>query len=187
MSDNDADISEVQNVEPPPQEKPVKAGGDMALDDMLTRQAKKPSSLQKISKKQIKMAGAGVGALLIILLLFSCQPKNGPMTFGICSAFLELNTPYPHTLQYNSVDLSQTAVRIYFTNVDPFGQFKQEMIECGYGLDSQGNPKLTQVSRNRRAIDQAIVEKFNVSLPTIVESDPYRVMPPNWKNPLLEK
>ena len=60
-------------------------------------------------------------------------------------------------------------------------------MECTFGPDEAGTGMiLTQVSRNRRPVDPTVVEKFNQTLPIIMASDPYLVMPPEWKNPLVQ-
>lgn len=159
----------------------------MSLDAQLKQQAKKPLELSKKNIKQITYGAGGVFALILILMIYSCQPKNGSMAFGICSAFLEQNTPYPHTLRYTDIEGSRTAVRIYFTNVDPYGEFKQEMIECTFGPDEKMGMKVAQITRNRRPVDPALIRSFNISLPTIISSDPYLVLPPKWKNPLVDE
>jgi hypothetical protein len=46
--------------------------------------------------------------------------------------------------------------------------------------------KLVEVLRNRHAVDPVLVRKFNLTLPTIMASDPYLVLPPDWKNPLIK-
>lgn len=162
-------------------------GAEMSLDAALSEEAREKPALDEKKKKQIFYGGAATVALLLIIAVFSCQPAKGSMAYGICSTFLELNTPYPHTIHHTGLEGSRTAVRIYFTSTDPFGEYKQEMIECTFGPDEAMGMKLTQVARNRRPVDRAIVNEFNLSLPTVIASDPYRVMPPEWKNPLLPK
>lgn len=197
MSDETEDPKKPEETAPaqqPPPEAPPAETDDfnadaptMSLDAQLKQQAKKPIELSQKNIKQIMYGAGGVVALILILMIYSCQPKNGSMAFGICSAFLEQNTPYPHTLRYTDIEGSRTAVRIYFTNVDPYGEFKQEMIECTFGPDEKMGMKVTQITRNRRPVDPALIRSFNISLPTIISSDPYLVLPPKWKNPLVDE
>lgn len=186
------DIPHEGDSEPPILE--TGAGRDISLDEALAKEARTMSRLsdiggilrqKNIKKKHILYASGGVVLLLLILMVYSCQPKQGSMAFGICSVFLELNTPYPETLDYTGLEGSRTAVRIYYTNVDPFGEYKLEMIECTFGKDEKAGMKLTEIKRNRRPVDPEEIEKFNMLLPTIIASDPYRVAPPRWKNPLV--
>lgn len=182
------DLTEVQNI--PDAEDPMLSlggAGDMSLDALLAREAAKnaPPPMDPRKKKQIVYGGIAIVLLIVLLSIYGCQPRQGSMAFGICSTFLELNTPYPHTLRYQDLEGSSKAVRIYFTDVDPFGEFKQEMIECTFGPDEKMGMKLVEVKRNRRSVDPAIVKEFNLTLPTIMASDPYRIMPPDWKNPLV--
>ncbi len=164
-----------------------KYAGDISIDELLSEEANTLTSEDKKKIKQILYGGASILVMLIALAIFSLQPKKGPMSYGICSTFLEMNTPYPNTLQYTDLEGSRTALRIYFSSIDPFGEQKQEMIECTFGPDDAGTGmKLTKVSRNRRPIDSEIVNKFNATLPIIIASDPYLVMPPMWKNQLVQ-
>ncbi len=187
--DSDKDISEVVNEDDAAGGKnllPLNAPLDKVLSDAANKK-KKFNLKYKFQEKHIFYAVGGVVLLFVILGLFSCQPKKGNMAYGICSTFLELNTPYPQTLRYTDLAVSGTAVRIYFTSIDPFGQYQQEMIECTYGPDEKVGLRLNQVTRNRRPVDPEIVRKFNETLPAVIKSDPYRVMPPEWKNQLLEE
>ncbi len=171
--------------ETPPPQRPI---GDVSLDETLTREANKnKKDTNPKNKKQIVYGAAGVFLLLSVLLFFGCQPKEGPISFGICSVFLEMDTPYPQTLNYTDLEGSPSSVRIYYTSVDPFGEYKREMIECNFGTTKAGNLKVTKIERNRRPVEQKKVDEFNKILPTVIASDPYRIMPPNWKNPLLKE
>ncbi len=186
MADNkDKDLSEIQTTEDELPEDVIAPQGDTSLDEILAEEAKKDTGIDKKKMKQIGYGALGVFLLILLISIYGCQPKKGSMAYGICSTFLELNTPYPQTLKYTALEGSRTAVRIYFTNIDPFGEYKLEMLECTFGPDEKMGMKLTQVTRNRRPVDAAIVQKFNQTLPTIMASDPYLVMPPDWKNPLL--
>lgn len=159
--------------------------GDALLDSVLEKQAAKPKdeALEKKKKDFIKYGSIAGAFLVLLLVLFSCQSSKGPMEYGVCSVFLEMNTPYPHTLRYNAVEGSRTSIRIYYTSVDPFGQYKEEMIECKFRSDKW---ELVEVSKNRRVVNSEEVRKFNILIPTIIENDPDLSLPPNWKNPLLK-
>jgi hypothetical protein len=179
---------------PAPAEPEKKYAPDISIDAALSKEAKKMSVaaggpgapiLPRKNTKQIMYGAGAVVLLLLVLMVYSCQPKKGSMAFGICSTFLELNTPYPETLNYTELEGSRTAVRIYFTNIDPFGEYKLEMIECTFGPDEKMGMKLVEIKRNRQPVDPQLVRKFNMTLPTIMASDPYLVLPPEWRNPLV--
>ncbi len=158
---------------------------DENLDDALKREIEEGKLRRQKNFRQIMYGVLAVAALLALLGIYSCQPRKGSMAYGICSTFLELNTPYPETLRFTDLEGSKTAVRIYFTNIDPFGEFKQEMIECTFGPDEKMGMKLSQVMRNRRLVDPQLVRDFNITLPTIMASDPYLILPPDWRNQLI--
>jgi hypothetical protein len=47
--------------------------------------------------------------------------------------------------------------------------------------------RVQRIERNREPVDQKIIDDFNKTLPAIAAGDPYLVLPPNWKNPLLDR
>lgn len=184
--DKDKDLSDIQNTDDTIiPEKPRNQPYDVPLDELLSDEVKKFSDEEIKKIKQISYGALGIALLIAVLAIYSCQPKKGSMAYGICSTFLELITPYPHTITHIGLEGSLTSVRIYFTNIDPFGEFKQEMIECKFSPDESGGRKLAEVLRNRRPVDPDVVRKFNMTLPIVMTSDPYVVLPPDWKNQLL--
>lgn len=160
---------------------------NITLDSLLSEEVKKrsPEEIKKIRKKLI--IGAIGGALFLIFILYAIQPAKGDIQFGICSTFLELNTPYPHTLSYTSVESGRTTVRIYYSDIGPFGDYKEQTIQCTFEPDPEMGMRLRRVEKNRRPMDANLVKEFNVALPTIGASDPYVVLPPSWRNPLLSR
>lgn len=115
--------------------------------------------------------------ILIVLIMFSCGPRQGTMLYGICKTYLEQSTPYPETLVPTNVEQYATATRIYFTSIDPFGQYKLEYIECTYKADAQNNLVVDKILINRREEDAEKVKLFNNSLSAIVESEPDLSLP----------
>lgn len=185
--EDDDDLQVDAASEPLPSQEEILEGlpeiEDVSLDEQMSAQAQKPGRFKKEDvEKFIKYAVIGGFVLIIVMMVYSCQPKKGSMGYGICSTFLELNTTYPHTLEFSDVEFSQTAVRIYFSNVDAFGEFKHEMIECTFAPDEKMGMRLSEVKRNRNPMDAQTIKEFNETLPTIVESDPYRLLPPEWEN-----
>lgn len=182
----DIDLSEIKYAKDDDLPEGVFYARDVSLDDMLQEQVSTLTDEDRKKIRQVLYGTAGVIVLIVILAIYSLQPRTGPMAYGICSTFLELNTPYPNTLNYTDLEGSRTAVRIYFTNIDPFGEYKLEMMECTFGPDESGTGmKLAQVTRNRRPVEAKIVTKFNETLPIIMASEPYLVLPPEWENQLV--
>lgn len=184
---NEKDLSDIENEFDMPADETT-SPYDVPLDELLSGD---DTALTKEDIKKLKQIGLGiVGVIAVITLLsiYGCQPKKASMAYGLCSTFLELNTPYPQSLKYTGLEGSRTAVRIYYTSTDPFGQYKQEMIECKFGPDEKMGMKITEVLRNRRPMDAEAIKKFNLTLPIIMASDPYLVAPgPDWENQLLPR
>jgi hypothetical protein len=196
---DDIDLSEIENSAADAIAAQPVLGVDISLDDLLKDQIKKDTTpIDPRKLRQIIFGSVGVLLLVIVLVVYAMQPKEGSMAYGICASFLELNIPYPHTVRHTDIEGSRTAVRIYFTHIDPFGEFKLQTIECKFGPDPNTGFRVTQIAfdPNRinpatrqpvNLVDKKTIERFNMSLATIMASDPYRVLPPDWHNPLVPK
>jgi hypothetical protein len=159
---------------------------DVSLDDELRKAASKKTDEQRAKERKFIIFGVlGLIGVFVLWSLYSMKPKNGPITYGICATLLELETPYPQTIRHIALEGSASTIRIYFTTIDPFGQLKIEMFECKYATDHQGQMRVTDLIRNRQSMGGDAVTRANNMLPVIMSSDPYRIMPPQWKNPLL--
>lgn len=138
---------------------------------------------------KVFLAGFTVFLLLVVLVsMFACGPRKGTMLYGICKTYLEQIIAYPETIVPANVEQYPSATRIYFTSVDPFGQFKLEQIECVYAQDPNGNLLVEQVLFNRREEPADRVKLFNESLSAIVAAEPDLTLPPPMMdiNELLE-
>lgn len=79
-----------------------------------------------------------VGLLLLTLLMMkACAPAQGSILYGICGAFLEQQLQYPEMMEHNYVEQYGSGVRIYYTQVDGFGQYLNEFIECSFAQDQK--------------------------------------------------
>ena len=116
--------------------------------------------------------------LIIVVAMFSCGPAQGTILYGICKTYLEQNVAYPETIRPANVEQYPMATRIYYTSIDPFGQYKMEQIECVYKVDAANNLQVEKILLNRREEEQAKIDKFNISLSAIVEGKPDLTLPP---------
>jgi hypothetical protein len=190
---DEVDLTAIEN--DIPSEKPLyddapeQYRGDVSIDEILSEQAEVDPVASVKKKKQNKIVFGGVAAgvvVMLILFMMAGGGKPGPQTYGLCSVWLEMNTPYPHTLKYTGIEGSATAIRIYYNHIDPFGEQKNEMIECTFAPDEKQGMKVIKIQRNRRAIDVEEVRKFNKLLPVVAKTEMNLVMPPDWKNPLIK-
>lgn len=134
--------------------------------------------IQNMDQKQaIKYGSIGFALLLVLFIMFSCGPRKGTMMYGICRSFLELQVAYPETINHRLVEQYPKAVRIYYTQRDPYGGYTQQMIECAYKQDPQRGWILGAVEVNRREMDIPIIQKFNQTLPAVVSAEPDLVLP----------
>lgn len=136
------------------------------------------AGMPQYHRGRVFMAGLTIFILVIVLIsVFSCGPRKGTMLYGICKTYLEQVVAYPETIVPTNVEQYPSATRIYYTSVDPFGQFKLEQIECVYAQDPNGNLLVQKVLLNRREDDAEKVKAFNASLPAIVEAEPDLTLP----------
>ena len=131
-----------------------------------------------LRKKQMKQGG---GALLALVLGYGIylglKPFEGSMAYGICKVFLELNVRYPETLRLSTVEESGSFVRIWYTQVDSFGEYRMEPIQCYFKPDEQYGFILDKITINRQEVDPQKVEAFNRTLPVIFANPPDLILP----------
>jgi len=101
------------------------------------------------STKTIVQGTIGVVVILIILMIFqSCAPRKANILYGMCRSFLELQVPFPETIEQKEIELYRTAVRMNYTHLDGFGEYRLEMIECSFEQHPQNGVQLNTVFFN---------------------------------------
>ncbi|MGH1398091.1 MAG: hypothetical protein ACRBCT_02645, partial [Alphaproteobacteria bacterium] len=119
-------------------------------------------------KKMMKFAMIGGGVMLFAwLVVWLFAPYKGGMTFGVCRVFLEQNVQYPHTLRLSQVEEINDFIRIWYAQIDGFGEYRLDNIRCTFEADEYLGFKLKKVSFNRRVVDPKKIEAFNRSLPVV--------------------
>lgn len=173
----------LQSQPPPPDEflgrngKKKKAGGgkqrppktqvEEQIDAAL---AKSGLQTQRKAKKKLysKLGAGGVVVVLIsVFINWTMAPYTGSMAFGVCRTFLENTLRFPGFLRISTVEEFESFVRIWYTQVDSFGQSRMEPIQCHFRSDEELGTVLDKVLINRREVDQSKVEEFNRILPAI--------------------
>lgn len=144
---------------------------------------KEPTYATKKTRKKLsrwQMIGGGAGGLIILILLImaACAPRTGTDQYGVCKTFIRLYVKYPTTLSIDFVEQYDKAVRIGYTQIDSSGQFRYNMIECGFRADPQMGLIMDTALLNRKEMDKTVVEKFAATLPVVLSADPDRVLPP---------
>ncbi|MAZ76829.1 MAG: hypothetical protein CMH31_05955 [Micavibrio sp.] len=102
-----------------------------------------------------------IGVLILIAGYFIVQvimPKKGNMIYGFCGVFLEQQMTFPDTLEHTYVEMYRSAVRIYYKNIDAYGQQNFSYIECSFVQDPQQGVQLDNVIFKSPVKD--ITEKF---------------------------
>ncbi len=96
---------------------------------------------KKLKEKLFGTKGIVVGAglffsiFLIVIIVQSCTPRKGSILYGLCQSFLELQVPFPQSMNHSYVEQYPTAVRIHYNHIDAFGEYQIEMIECTFRQD----------------------------------------------------
>ena len=145
---------------------------DLAIEKANRKEAQK--------KKRVgtgKKIAAGVLVLIGLVVYVGLQPIIGTPRYGVCRTFIELQLPYPETLQINVVEESPLAVRVYFSHIDAFGSSRLNMIECEYRTDQKLGLVLSSVYVNRVAMPKEMVDMFNYTVPFVLANPPDLRMP----------
>ncbi len=135
--------------------------------------------------------------LLTLLVMKACEPAKGTILYGICGAFLEQQLEYPETIQHNYVEQYSSAIRVYYSHTDGFGQYLTEYIECSFEQDPKKGLQLKSVIFNTiklitkkepiknkgrlYEVEQKYIDKFNESnsINVILSTEPDLTLPRN--------
>ncbi|MEM7618516.1 MAG: hypothetical protein AAF244_03930 [Pseudomonadota bacterium] len=102
-----------------------------------------------LSTKSIVIGVSGFIVISIVLMIFSAmQPVKGNILYGMCSKFLEIQVPFPETIEQKEVELYRKAVRIMYTHTDGFGEYRLEMMECAFEQHPERGVQLADVLFN---------------------------------------
>ena len=153
----------------PEKQKPVKTMVEEQIDAALAQ-----SSIQnkrRTARKRQFNIGIAAGVLLVLsyAVYWLFKPIEGGMAFGICRVFLENSVRFPNHLRLSTVEEFDNSVRIWYTQVDSFGEYRMEPIQCYYKQDPERGTMVDKVTINRREVDPKIVERFNQALSSMVQ------------------
>lgn len=145
---------------------------------------KQEQALKK-KKQRKRLIIAGVVCVLSYGVWWLFKPWQGGITFGVCKVFLELYVQNPRSLRLSTVDDFGDTVRIWFTQVDSFGEYRMEPIQCHFRHATPedqlkyGNVSfvLDKVTVSRRELDPQRVARFNAAIPGIVANPPDMTLP----------
>jgi hypothetical protein len=161
----------------PGKQRPVKTQVEEQIDAALASSSAQVKQKQT-RKKQIKYGGAAAGVLILgFLINMGLQPYQGTMAFGICKVFLESTVRYPHLLRISTVEEFETSVRIWYTQIDSFGEYRMEPIQCYYKQEEGRGTIIDKVLVNRREVERKTIESFNNSIPVIIDYPPDLTIP----------
>jgi hypothetical protein len=146
---------------------------------MVTRAVK---ARKKLSRGQ-KAAIGGV-AFVCFILFFMFFPNYGSIKYGFCKTFIELQEPYPQSIQiinaYEEIDYNDS-VTISYKKIDPFGLEALNDIQCFF--KTEGNHVLldrVDINGKKKIYPQEakeVIDRFNLGLQSIVNYPPNLVMP----------
>lgn len=167
---------------PPPDEfmgrgkKKKKPGKQIPLKTQVEEQieaALAASSQQAKRQAQRKKRFRRIMAVVAILFLafvtyYLFKPFKGSLPYGVCKLFLETSVVYPQHLRLSTVEEFETSVRIWYTQIDSFGEYRLEPIQCYFKKDPERGTILDKVLINRREVPASKVENFNRAFPAIV-------------------
>lgn len=146
--------------------------------DQKKAQRKKAASLNLAQKTKKKTnwtlylsIGFGVVAVITILIIIASQPRQGTLGYGVCKVLLNLNVPFPKTVNISAVRETGKLARIQYTHTDAFGQYQLSRIECQYVLDQdRANRKWLKALISRQGVTlQQVASAGGVSPEILLE------------------
>lgn len=169
MSDTTFEVQPRKDKKPEPKEK-TKAEEEI---DELIAQSEISDAKRKKQKQYIKKGVlAAVGVLFIWFVNYLFTPYKAGMDYGICKVFLERTVQYPQHMRVSTIEQFASSIRIWYTQLDSYGEYRLEPIQCFYRADENYGAALEKVTIRRREVDQEVVEAFNKTLPAIFAYPP---------------
>lgn len=166
------DTTEIEGKKPPPKKR-EKIKRDLVKEaDLAVEKADRKLAQKKKRSRKRKQIMAVVAVLFALIMYVGLQPIVGTPRYGVCRTFIELQLPYPETLQINVVEESALAVRVYFSHIDAFGSSRLNMIECEYKTDPRLGLVLSSVYVNRVQMPKETVDMFNYTVPYVLANPP---------------
>ncbi len=146
---------------------------------MVTRAVKAKKKWTKGQK-----IGLGVGIFIAFIVFLFTFPNYGTIKYGICKTFIELQEPYPQSIQiinaYEEIDYNDS-VTISYKKIDPFGLEALNDIQCFFETNNQHVIlKRVDINGKKKIYPQEseeIIRRFNLGLQAIINHPPNLVMP----------
>ncbi|MGQ0527144.1 MAG: hypothetical protein ACT4OY_03820 [Alphaproteobacteria bacterium] len=152
---------------------------DKQIDEALAlaEKLRNPPNFER-NRKIFKWGVSGAVVMLLGLgFNYLFAPIQSTMAYGICRVFLERQALYPHTVRISEVEEFETSVRIWYAQINSFGEYRLEQIQCFYRPDPVTGSALERVAINRRDVDPDQVAAFNKTLPAIFKYPPDLTIP----------
>ena len=154
---------------------------------MSAKDFNKTASKEKVKKKKRswkKGVAIGFGTFVLLIVGAYFLPNYGTINYGICRTFIEMQEPYPQSIQYiNAVEDPYTnSVTISYKKIDPFGLEAMNDIQCFIKTAENGAVSLQKVDINGKKKsypqeDPAVIKKFNMGLIGLFAYPPSLAMP----------
>lgn len=134
---------------------------------------------KKRSKKPFIIGG--VIFMVIALIIISLIPKKGGIYYGLCKSFVELNDPYPQSLEWVMAYESGTAVILDYNKTDAFGARTLNQIRCFFKDGGNNKIELDRVKVNGKTDaplgNQTNIDRFNRGIIALIKHPPDLTLP----------
>jgi hypothetical protein len=154
----------------------------MATNASFNKTAKTPKQAKKFTWK--KGVGIFFGLIFLIIAFMWFFPYYGTIKYGICRTYIELNEPYPQSIQFVDAyeESYSNSVTISYKKIDSFGLEALNEMVCVFEMKEDGAILLKSVDINGKKRkypqeDPELVRKFNNTIPAIRAYPPSLIMP----------
>lgn len=144
----------------------------------------KPKKAKPRMNKFLKWGIIGVSTVVLLIVGMFFFPRFGTVNYGICRTFIEMQEPYPQSIQWvhGQEDTYSNSVKIFYKKVDPFGLEAMNEMVCTFEKDQEGNLLLKKVDLNgKKRIypmeSEENVKNFNTGIQGVIANPPSLIMP----------
>ena len=147
---------------------PLKTQVEEQIEAALAASSQQAKRQARRKKKFRRLIAVVAVFFLAFIAYYLFKPFKGSLPYRVCKLFLENSVVYPQHLRLSTVEEFETSVRIWYTQIDSFGEYRLEPIQCYFRKDPDRGTILDKVLINRREVPASKVENFNRALPAIV-------------------
>ncbi len=126
----------------------------------------------KVDVYKVWLAIAGVIGIILIIAVGIYElnkPPLGTWRIGICRTFAELYVRYPYTVRIEEAVEEPYFAELSLNYLNAHGSRPTQIFRCDFEQAADGTIRIKEMRIDREKLAQDVVDRFNISLPYLIE------------------